>query len=172
MNDNKIGKPIDQALQAQASIGSSYHKHGSSRGRGRGHGGSYSNKGRGCQNHGGAEQNNTSSNHNPNSNNSWRAGRDRGGRGSKYNKSNVECYNCHKRDNYANECRSKGDNHAANCAQEDNNHKQNEEDHAILMAATSNETQTIRLGIWIQVSLIICVVKRSSLQIWMTHFAK
>ena len=31
MNDNKIGKPIEQALQAQASIGSSYHKHGSSR---------------------------------------------------------------------------------------------------------------------------------------------
>ena len=30
MNDNKIEKPIEQALQAQASIGSSYHKHGSS----------------------------------------------------------------------------------------------------------------------------------------------
>jgi len=44
MNDNNIEKPIEQALQAQASIGSSYHKHGSSRGRGRGYGGSYSNK--------------------------------------------------------------------------------------------------------------------------------
>jgi len=30
MNDNNIEKPIKQALQAQASIGSSYHKHGSS----------------------------------------------------------------------------------------------------------------------------------------------
>jgi len=27
MNDNNIEKPIEQALQAQASIGSSYHKH-------------------------------------------------------------------------------------------------------------------------------------------------
>jgi len=30
MNDNKIEKPIEQILQAQASISSSYHKHGSS----------------------------------------------------------------------------------------------------------------------------------------------
>jgi len=72
MNDNKIEKPIEQALQAQASIGSSYHKHGSSRGKGRVHGGSYSSKGRGGQNHGGAEQNNTGNNHNPSSDNSWR----------------------------------------------------------------------------------------------------
>ena len=43
MNDNKIEKPIEQALQAQASIGSSYHKHGS-----------YFSKGRGGENHGGA----------------------------------------------------------------------------------------------------------------------
>jgi len=70
MNDNNIEKPIEQGLQAQASIGSSYHKHDSSRGRERGHGGSYSNKGRGGQNHGGAEQNNTDSNHIPSSNNS------------------------------------------------------------------------------------------------------
>ncbi|XP_068486960.1 uncharacterized protein [Phaseolus vulgaris] len=41
MNDNKIGKPIERALQEQASIGSSYHKHGSSRSRGQGRGGSY-----------------------------------------------------------------------------------------------------------------------------------
>ena len=41
MNNNKIEKPIEQALQAQASIGSSYHKHSS-----------YFNKGRGGQNHG------------------------------------------------------------------------------------------------------------------------
>ena len=74
MNVNKIGKPIEQALQAQASIGSSYHKHGSSRGKGRGHGGSYSSKGRGDQNHGDAKQNNIGSNHNPSSNNSWRGG--------------------------------------------------------------------------------------------------
>jgi len=57
-----------------------------------------------------------------------------------YNKSNVECYNCHKCDHYANECRSKGDNHVDNCAQEENNHKQDEEDHAVLMATISNET--------------------------------
>ena len=68
MNDNKIKKPIEQALQAQSSIGSSYHKHGSSRDKGRGRGGSYSSKGRGGQNHGGTEQNSTGSNHNPNSN--------------------------------------------------------------------------------------------------------
>jgi len=43
MNDNKIEKPIEQALEAQASIGSSYYKHGS-----------YFSKGRGGQNHGGA----------------------------------------------------------------------------------------------------------------------
>jgi len=34
MNDNNIEKPIERALQAQASIGRSYHKHGSSRGKG------------------------------------------------------------------------------------------------------------------------------------------
>jgi len=124
MNDNKIEKPFEQALQAQASIGSSYHKHGT-----------YWSKGRGGQNRGGAEQNNIGSNHNPSSNNSWR-----GGLEGMYNKSNVECYNCHKRDHYANECRSKGDNHVANCAQEDSNHEQDEEDHVVLMAATSNET--------------------------------
>jgi len=67
MNDNKIEKPIEQALQAQTSIGSSYHKHGS-----------YSNKDHGGQNHGGAEQNNTGSNHNPSSNNFWRGERGRG----------------------------------------------------------------------------------------------
>jgi len=122
MNDNKIEKPIEQALQAQASIGSSYHKHSSSRGKGWGHGGSYSSKGRGGQNHGGAEQNNTSFNHISSSNNFWHGKHGRRGRGDLYNKSNVECYNCHKRDHYANECRSKGDNHAVNCAQEDSNH--------------------------------------------------
>ncbi|KAJ8637951.1 hypothetical protein MRB53_012218 [Persea americana] len=79
MNDNKIEKPVEQALQAQASIGSSYHKHGSSRGRGRGRDGSHYNKGRAGQNHGGAEQNNTGSNHNPSSNSSWQQrGRGRG----------------------------------------------------------------------------------------------
>jgi len=129
MNDNNIEKPIEQALQAQTSIGSS-------RGRGWGRGGSYSSKGRGGQNHGVAEQNNIDFNHNPSSNNSWHGGR----QGDIYNKSNVECYNCHKRDHYANECRLKGDNHAANCAQEDTNHVQDEEDHAVLMATTSNET--------------------------------
>jgi len=53
MNDNNIEKPIEQALQAQASIGSSYHKHSS-----------YSSKDRGGQNHRGA----------------WRGERGRGGR--------------------------------------------------------------------------------------------
>ena len=129
MNDNKIEKPIEQVLQAQASIGNSYHKHDT-----------YSSKGRGGQNHGGAEQNNFGSNHNPRSNNYWRGGRGHKGRGGIYNKSNVECYNCHKRDHYVNVCRSKGDNHAINCAQEDNNHVEDEEDHAVLMATTSNET--------------------------------
>ena len=52
----------------------------------------------------------------------------------------FECYNCHKRGHYANECKSKGDNHAVNCAQEDSNHEQDKDDHAVLMAATSNET--------------------------------
>jgi len=139
MNGNNIEKPIEQVLQAQTSIGSSYHKHGSSRGRGRGHGGSYSSKGRGGQNHGGAEQNNTGSNHIPNSNNSWHGECGRGGRGGIYNKSIVESYNCHKHDHYANECRSKGKYHAANCAQEDSNHVQ-DEDHVVLMTAVSNET--------------------------------
>ena len=109
MNDNKIEKPIEQALEAQASIGSPYHKHGS-----------YFSKGRGGQNHGGA----------------WRGER---GRGGIYNKSNVECYNCHKCGHYADECRSKGNNHASNCAQEDSNHEQDEEDHEVLMTTTSNE---------------------------------
>jgi len=136
MNDNNIEKRIEQALQAQASIGSSYHKHGISRGRGRGHGGSYSSKGRGGQNHEGAEQNNIGSNHIPSSNNFWCGEPGRGGRECMYNKSNVECYNCHKRGHYANECVSKGDNHVANYAQEDSNHVQDEEDHAVLMAAT------------------------------------
>jgi len=140
INGIKIEKPIDKALQTQTSIGSSYHKHGSSRGKGRGHGDSYSSKGRGGQNHGGAEQNSIGSNHNPSSNNSWRGGHDSGGRGGMYNKSNVECYNCHKRGHHANECRSKGDNHAANCAKEDSNHEPDEENHVILMTITSNET--------------------------------
>jgi len=35
-----------------------------------------------------------------------------------YNKSSVECYNCHKHGHYANECISRGDNHAANYAQD------------------------------------------------------
>jgi len=113
MNDNKIEKPIEQTLQAQASIGSSYHKHGS-----------YSRKGRGGQNHGGA----------------LRGERGRIGRGDIYNKLNGECYNCHKRGHYANECKSKGDNHASNCAQEDSNHEQDEENHEVLMTTTSNET--------------------------------
>ncbi|XP_068486664.1 uncharacterized protein [Phaseolus vulgaris] len=63
MNGNKIEKPIEQALQAQASIGSSYHKHSS-----------YFSKGRGGQNYGGA----------------WCGERGCGGRGGIYNKSNVE----------------------------------------------------------------------------------
>jgi len=74
MNDNKIEKPIEHALQGQASIGSSYHKHDT-----------YSSKGRGGQNHGGAEQNNFGSNHNPSSNNYWRGRRGRGGREDIYN---------------------------------------------------------------------------------------
>ncbi|XP_068501124.1 uncharacterized protein [Phaseolus vulgaris] len=41
---------------------------------------------------------------------------------------------------YANECISKDDNHAANCTQEESNHEQDEDDHVVLMAATSNET--------------------------------
>ena len=61
MNDNKIEKPIEQALQAQASIGRSYHKHRSSRGRGQERGGSYSSKGRSGKNHGGVKQNITGS---------------------------------------------------------------------------------------------------------------
>jgi len=36
MNDNNIEKPIELALQAQASIGSSYHKHGTYCSKGRG----------------------------------------------------------------------------------------------------------------------------------------
>ncbi|XP_068461540.1 uncharacterized protein [Phaseolus vulgaris] len=36
--------------------------------------------------------------------------------------------------------RSKSDNHAANYAKKDSNHEQAKEDHAILMAVTSNET--------------------------------
>ena len=44
-----------------------------------------------------------------------------------HNKSNVECYNCHKRDHYGNECRSKRDNHFVNCAKEDSNHEQEED---------------------------------------------
>jgi len=112
MNNNKIEKPIEQALQAQVSIGRSYHKHGT-----------YCSKGRGGQNHVGAGQNNIGSNHNPSSNNSWCSERGRRGRGGIYNKSNVECYNCHKRGHYANECRPKHDNHVVNCAQEDSNHE-------------------------------------------------
>jgi len=123
MNDNNFGKPIEQALQSQASIGSSYHKHDSSQGKERGRGDNYSSKGHGGQNHGGTEQNSIGYNHNPSLNNSWRGGRGCGGRGGMYNKSNVECYKCHKRDHYANGCRSKGDNHATNCAQEDSNHE-------------------------------------------------
>jgi len=85
MNDNNIDeKLIEQALQAQASIGSSYHKHGSSRGRGRGHGSSYSSKGRDGQNHGGPEQNKFGLNHIPSSNNSWCRERGRRGRGGIY----------------------------------------------------------------------------------------
>ncbi|XP_068461591.1 uncharacterized protein [Phaseolus vulgaris] len=101
-------------------------------------------KGRGGHNHGGIEQNNTGFNHNPSSNNSWHGERDRGGQGGIYNKSNIECHNCHKCEHYANECISKGDNHVTNCAQENSNHEQDEEDHAVPMAVTSNETPNNR----------------------------
>jgi len=68
MNNYNIEKPIEQALQAQVSIGRSYHKHGT-----------YCSKGRGGQNHAGAEQNSIGSNHNPSSNNSWCGERGHGG---------------------------------------------------------------------------------------------
>jgi len=137
MNENKIEKPIEQALQAQASIGSSYHKHGSSRGRGRGRGGSYSSKGRGGQNPEGVEQNNTSFNHNPSSNNSWHGGRGRG---------DVEAFIINQMWSVITAINvpimqmSADQKVIINCAQEDSNHEQDEEDHAVLMAATSNET--------------------------------
>jgi len=118
MNENKIEKPIEQALEAQASIGSSYHKHDS-----------YFSKGRGDQNHGGTG---------------------RGGRGGIYNKSNVECYNCHKHGHYANECKSKGDNHASNCAQEDSNHEQEEDGVTLEALAVQPEAPAVQPEVVIQ----------------------
>nr|GMC79012.1 Retrovirus-related Pol polyprotein from transposon TNT 1-94 [Ipomoea batatas] len=67
MNENKVEKPIEQALQAQVAIGQ---KPGTSRGRGWGRGGNSSNRGRGGYNnyhgaHGGNDQ--EKSNHHQNS---------------------------------------------------------------------------------------------------------
>jgi len=57
----------------------------------------------------------------------------------------------------------KGSNHAVNCAQEDSNHEQDEEDHAVLLAATSNETPNSQTWYLDTVAQIICVVGKKEL---------
>ncbi|GKV45648.1 hypothetical protein SLEP1_g52709 [Rubroshorea leprosula] len=137
MNGKQIEKPIEQAFQSEVSIkgdqgGETSQKHGGSRGRGRGRG-FYFNKGRGV---GGNDQGKSNFGYQQNSRGH---GRDRGrGRGrGRYDKSNVECYNCHKYGHYSSECRYKDNTQKAHCVQGDDDV---DSSHALLMVTAIGET--------------------------------
>ena len=139
MNEKKVEKPIEQALQSQVSIkddqsGETSQKSGGSRGRGRRRSGYFYNKSRSGHNNnygvGGNNQEKSNTNHQQNSRGHGR-GRGRG----RYDKSNVKCYSCHKHGHYSNECRYKDNTHRAQCVQEDDD----DGDHALLMVTAVGE---------------------------------
>ena len=115
MNEKQADKPIEQALQAQVSIKGEQRretskKHGSSRGRGRGQSSHFSNnRSRGGHNNNYGTSDNQNHDQEKSDSNHQQYARRRGhGRGrGRYDRSNVECYSCHKRGHYSNECRSK-----------------------------------------------------------------
>ncbi|KAJ0963177.1 hypothetical protein J5N97_028299 [Dioscorea zingiberensis] len=139
MNEKKARKPIEQALQAQASIKDGQNdeaskRQGSSRGRGRGgRSQNYRSRGGYCNNSG-SESNHTSDRERSDSNTRGR-GRGRGRGKGRYDKSNVECFSCHKFGHYSSECRYKDNDQRAHCIQQDE-----EENHALLMVTSANET--------------------------------
>ncbi|GKU93614.1 hypothetical protein SLEP1_g7191 [Rubroshorea leprosula] len=106
--------------------GETSQKHGGSRGRGRGRG-FYFNKGRGV---GGNDQGKSNFGYQQNSRGHGR------GRG-RYDKSNVECYNCHKYGHYSSECRYKDNTQKAHFVQGDDDA---DSSHALLMVTAVGET--------------------------------
>ncbi|GKU98369.1 hypothetical protein SLEP1_g11381 [Rubroshorea leprosula] len=137
MNGKQIEKPIEQAFQSEVSIqgdqgGETSRKHGGSRGRGRGRG-FYFNRGRGV---GGNDQEKSNFGYQQNSRGHGR-GRGRGRGKGRYDKSNVECYNCHKYGHYSSECRYKDYTQKAHCVQGDDDA---DSSHALLMVTAVGET--------------------------------
>ncbi|GKU92535.1 hypothetical protein SLEP1_g6248 [Rubroshorea leprosula] len=136
----EIKKPIKQVFQSQVSIkgdqgGETSQKHSGSRSRGRGRG-FYFNKGHGGHNNnygvGGNDQEKSNFDHQQNS-----KGCGHGcGRG-RYDKSNVECYHCHKHGHYSNECKCKDNTQKAHCVQGDDDV---DGGHALLMVIVVGET--------------------------------
>ncbi|GKV33750.1 hypothetical protein SLEP1_g42213 [Rubroshorea leprosula] len=137
MNGKQIKKSIEQAFQSEVSIkgnqgGETSQKHGGSHGRGRGRG-FYFNKGRGV---GGNDQGKSNFGYQQNSRGHGRGRGSGRGRG-RYDKSNVECYNCHKYGHYSSECIYKDNTQKAHCVQGDDDA---DNSHALLMVTAIGET--------------------------------
>ncbi|XP_010269649.1 PREDICTED: uncharacterized protein LOC104606252 [Nelumbo nucifera] len=147
MNEKQNEKPIEQALQAQVSIkgeqsGETSRKHSSSRGRGRGCGGHYyNNRSRGGYNNNyetrGSQNNDQEKSDSTHQQNTRGRGRGRG-RG-RYDKSNVECYSCHRHGHYSSLCRYKDNTQRAHYVQEDDD-DDDDGDHTLLMVTATSET--------------------------------
>ncbi|GAB2278278.1 hypothetical protein Dimus_039278 [Dionaea muscipula] len=138
MNGNQVEKPLEQALQVQAGIKESNTENTkmscSTKGRGRGsswRGRGWSNSGRGRGGHNGSTDGQKQYQ------SSWNRSRGRGK--GRVNRSQVECYNCHKRGHYASECWSK-EQPQAQYAQET---ELEEIDHALLMVQAVTEEPVI-----------------------------
>lgn len=139
MNEKKVRKPIEQALQVQASIKDNHKSYGYSRGRGRGQGrgGRYQ-----YQRGHSSSQDNDQERFDYNRNQHSR-GRGQGRGKGRYDKSNIECFSCHKYGHYSSECRNKSIDQRANCVRQDeiNCVQQNEEEeHTLLMVTTVDQT--------------------------------
>lgn len=130
MNEKQIEKPIEQAFQSQVSTkversSDTISRRGSSRGRGRG---------RGSQNDSqGNDKAVRSDNYHKHNSNSRSRGRGRGK--GRYDKSNIECYSCHRFGHYASECNYKEDDQRAQYVQGSDN----DESHALLMVTAADE---------------------------------
>ena len=144
INERKARKPIEQALQVQASIKDhpkdAYKNYGYSRGRGRGQGrgGRYHNqRGRGgYQNTSGSSGNQENDQERLDFNrNQHTRGRGRGCGKGRYDKSNVECFSCHKYGHYSSECRNINKEQRASFTRQDDE----EEEHSLLMVTSSDQ---------------------------------
>ena len=144
INERKARKPIEQALQVQASIKDhpkdAYKNYGYSRGRGRGQGrgGRYHNqRGRGGnKNTSGSSGNQENDQERLDFNrNQHTRGRGRGCGKGRYDKSNVECFSCHKYGHYSSECRNINKEQRASFTRQDDE----EEEHSLLMVTSSDQ---------------------------------